>query len=147
MNIVNDRLIVAEDDLKIDCRRIENSVRGYLYTLGHPDSDVEVYFDDECYNEDFGKIWNEIEIQITHPNQTMSYLSFATEGYMPTLVSENGKMKFYFVFELMRYTSTDEHTLLNGSYPDMIQLELMIWENLKRGCEKNVETFTVTLTK
>lgn len=141
MQIINNRIIINENDIDMDCRRIENSTRGLLYSLGYPDSTVEVFFDDDNYNEKYGKIWNSITIHIIHPNDNHSYIEFNTEGYMPTF--SNGE--FYYIFEWCGASVTNPATLLNESYPGMNTLEDIIWQHLITEATK--ATYTITLTK
>lgn len=143
MQIVNNRLIIDEDELIMDCKRIEFIVRGFMYSKGHKDSTVETTFYPEQYNEETHHLWNDLEIHLHHPNGTDSYICCSTDSYTPTLVNVDGKFKFYYVFEFGSETLTDEYTLLNGSYPGMIPLEQMIWDHLQKTFDTS--NYTITL--
>lgn len=143
MQIVNNRLIIDEDELIMDCKRIESIVRGFMYSKGHKDSTVEVEFYPCQYNDETHQIWNDLVIHLIHSNGNESYIICTTDSYVPTLVNVDGEFKFYYVFEFGSETVTDEYTLLNGSYPGMVSLEQMIWQHLQKTF--NTSNYTITL--
>lgn len=140
MQIVNNRLIIEETELPMDCKRIESTVRGFMYSIGHNDSSVEVKFYEGQYNEETHHIWNDLVIHLSHANGNESFIICTTDSYVPTLVNVDGEFKFYYVFEFGSETVTDEYTLLNGSYPGM---EQKIWKHLQKTFD--TASYTITL--
>ena len=143
MQIVNNRLIIEENEIEMDCRRIENIIRGFMYSKGHNDTVIDVQFYPDQYNEETHHIWNELVIHLDHANGNESYIVCDTDSFTPTLVNEDGKFKFYYVFEFGSETITEEHTLLNRSYAGIKSLEDMIWEHLIKTF--NTSSITITL--
>ena len=143
MQIVNNRLIIEETELTMDCKRIESIVRGFMYSKGHADSFVEVEFCQGQYNEETHQIWNDLVIHLIHANGCESFIICTTDSYVPNLVNIDDKFKFYYVFEFGSETITDEYTLLNGSYPGMVSLEQMIWQHLQKTFD--TASYNITL--
>ena len=142
MQIVNNRILINENEINMDLLRVETIVRGYMYSIGHPDSEVETYFDS---NEELGKFWNELVINIFHSNNNQSCIIFATELFCPTLVCENGELKFYYVFDFGNHTLTEPYTLENGEIPYDMSLESQIIQHLNKTL--NSSSVTITLSE
>lgn len=123
MQILNNRLIMAEDEILMDCKRIETTIRGFLYSNNCKDTIVEVKFYPDQYNDETNRLWNDLVIHLIHPKGKESYIICTTDSYTPTLVNIAGEFKFYYVFEF----GSETRTLLNGRL-----LEQMIWEHLKK---------------
>lgn len=150
MWIKNGRIIINEDCLELDIKRLEKELRTFFKTdLRFCMNDIGVFveFDDECWNEETHCVWNELNIRIVNYDKVIElggqmegekrfasvYISYTTENFEPHLVINNGIPEFYYVFDGASWTITDSVTWQNNrngiTVEDIIQNEVLSqWE-------------------
>lgn len=146
MWIKNGRIIINEDCLELDIKRLEKELRTFFKTdprFCMSDIGVFVEFDDECWNEETHCVWNELNIRIVNYDKVIelggqmegekifasAYISYTTENFEPHLVINNGIPEFYYVFDGSSWTITNSNTWENNhndlTIEDIVENEIL----------------------
>lgn len=150
MWIKNGRIIINENSLESEIKRLEKGLRNFFENdprFSMDDIAVFVEFDNECWNDETNHIWNELNIQITNYSKEIELdgqmagekrfgfacITYTTENYEPHLVINDGVPEFYYVFDGASWTITDSNTWGNTrdgiTIEDIIQDEVLSkWE-------------------
>lgn len=141
MWIKNGRIIINENSLEFDIKRLEKELRNFFENdprFNMSDIAVFVEFDNECWNDETHYVWNELNIQVVNYDKEIElggelagqkrfasvYISCTTDSYEPQLVINNGLPEFYYVFDISSWTITNSATWENNS--DIITVEDII---------------------
>jgi hypothetical protein len=95
---INGRLVVKENDMDNELRKLENQIEEVLAKHNLPIT-VHAEFNEDCFNEETKYFWKEIDINLHLPNGMDSYIVFSTESLTPNLVYVDGKFEFYYILE------------------------------------------------
>ena len=146
MFVKNGRIIINEDNLEFEVKRLEKKLRKFFENderFSSYDIGVFVEFDNECWNDETHDVWNELNINIFNYDKTVelkgklkgqtrfasAHITYTTDTYEPQLVINNGIPEFYYVFNGSSWTMTNSVTWENNR--DMITIEDIIEELLK----------------
>ena len=119
MVFVNNRLIVNEKAVNETVDMLQEKVQQILDShvlLKGKGLIALVEYDDEMYCEDRngnGHVWMQYTIRIINPLDTLIILEFSTDGLNPTLVYQNEKFVFFYVFECGCTTGTHPEEMVN----------------------------------
>lgn len=127
----NGRIIINEVDLSSDLELLENKLKDFFKTdsrFSKYSINVFVEFDNDCWNEDTLRFWNELNIRIINYDKVIelggkrkgekvfatAFLGYSTENHEPQFVFENNSPNFYYVFDLGSIGITNSETWENN---------------------------------
>ena len=129
MEIKNNRLIINEDEIDEACEEIRQIVQDKLDELGHGNVIVQVEFYENA-NDAFTLFWNQIDIELLTSSGFLGNIEYTTDGIEPSLVYEDGKFEFYYVFTNSGNTCTSNKYMTNTGFCDFDEDNDELLENI-----------------
>ena len=129
MEIKNNRLIINEDEIDEACEEIRQIVQDKLDELGHGNIIVQVEFYENA-NDAFTLFWNQIDIDLLTSSGFLGNIEYTTDGIEPSLVYEDDKFEFYYVFTNSGNTCTSHKYMTNTGFCDFDKDNDELLENI-----------------
>lgn len=129
MEIKNGRLIINENEIDEACEEIRQIIQDKLDELGHGNVIAQVDFYDNA-NDAFTLFWNQIDIDLLTSGGFLGNIEYTTDGINPTLVCEDDRFEFYYVFTNSSKTCTSLKYMTNTGFCDFDENNDELLENI-----------------